>query len=145
VKKKNEFYGVWCPSITPMTSAGKIDLNGLRQHISRLTEARIDVVLLMGSIGEFASFTLDERLMLIREVRGMTPGTLVANVSSTCLNDVEWMADEAFRTGYDAVMVLPPYYYGQTSAQLLSYFRHLGQRLKVNGLPIIFRPGPAAI
>jgi 4-hydroxy-tetrahydrodipicolinate synthase len=32
------------------------------------------------------------------------------------------MADEAFRTGYDAVMVLPPYYYGQTSAQLLSYF-----------------------
>lgn len=129
MKKKNEFYGVWCPSITPMTPAGKIDLNGLGQHISRLTDARIDVVLLMGSIGEFASFTLDERLMLIREVRGMTPGTLVANVSSTCLNDVEWMADEAFRTGYDAVMVLPPYYYGQTSAQLLSYFRHLGQRL----------------
>ena len=71
MKKKNEFYGVWCPSITPMTSAGKIDLNGLRQHISRLTEASIDVVLLMGSIGEFASFTLDERLMLIREVRGV--------------------------------------------------------------------------
>jgi len=129
VKTENEFFGVWCPSITPMTPDGKVDLNGLRQHIARLTDARIDVVLLMGSIGEFASFTLDERLMLIREARGMTAGTLVANVSSTCMNDVERMANEAFHTGYQAVMVLPPYYYGQSPAQLLSYFRHLGQRL----------------
>lgn len=129
MKTENEFFGVWCPSITPMTPDGKVDLNGLRQHISRLTDARIDVVLLMGSIGEFASFTLDERLMLIREARGMTSGTLVANVSSTCMNDVEQMANEAFHTGYEAVMVLPPYYYGQSPAQLLSYFRHLGQRL----------------
>lgn len=129
MKTENEFFGVWCPSITPMTPDGKVDLNGLRQHISRLTDARIDVVLLMGSIGEFASFTLDERLMLIREARGMTSGPLVANVSSTCMNDVERMANEAFHTGYEAVMVLPPYYYGQSPAQLLSYFRHLGQRL----------------
>lgn len=129
MKTENEFFGVWCPSITPMTPDGKVDLNGLRQHIARLTDARIDVVLLMGSIGEFASFTPDERLMLIREARGMTAGTLVANVSSTCMNDVERMANEAFHTGYQAVMVLPPYYYGQSPAQLLSYFRHLGQRL----------------
>lgn len=129
MKTENEFFGVWCPSITPMTPDGKVDLNGLRQHIARLTDARIDVVLLMGSIGEFASLTLDERLMLIREARGMTASTLVANVSSTCMNDVERMANEAFHTGYQAVMVLPPYYYGQSPAQLLSYFRHLGQRL----------------
>lgn len=129
MKTENDFFGVWCPSITPMTPDGKVDLNGLRQHIARLTDARIDVVLLMGSIGEFASFTLDERLMLIREARGMTAGTLVANVSSTCMNDVERMANEAFHIGYEAVMVLPPYYYGQSPAQLLSYFRHLGQRL----------------
>lgn len=130
MKNKSAFYGVWCPSITPMTNAGKIDLNGLSQHIARLTEAKIDVVLLMGSIGEFASFTLDERLLLIREARAMTPLTMVANVSSTCLNDVLWMAEEAYRVGYEAVMVLPPYYYGQTPSQLLSYFRHLGQKLR---------------
>lgn len=48
---------------------------------------------------------------------------MVANVSSTCIHDVLQMAQEAYRTGYDAVMVLPPYYYGQTPKQLLSYFR----------------------
>ena len=126
---QSQFAGVWCPSITPMDNDGKIDLNGLSLHLKRLTEAKIDVILLMGSIGEFASFTLEERLVLIREARAMSSLKMVANVSSTCQNDVLLMAQEAYRAGYDAVMILPPYYYGQTAKQLLSYFRQLGQTL----------------
>ena len=126
---QSQFAGVWCPSITPMDNDGKIDLNGLSQHLKRLTEAKIDVILLMGSIGEFASFTLAERLQLIREARAMSSLKMVANVSSTCQNDVLLMAQEAYHAGYDAVMILPPYYYGQTATQLLSYFRQLGQQL----------------
>lgn len=123
------FSGVWCPSITPLDNDGKIDLVGLNQHIARLSAANIDVILMMGSIGEFASFTLEERLLLIREARAMSSTPMVANVSSTCVSDILWMADEAYRSGYDAVMVLPPYYYGQTTQQLLSYFRMLGNAL----------------
>lgn len=123
------FTGVWCPSITPMETDGKIDFNGLRQHLARLTDVRIDVILLMGSIGEFASFTLEERLSLIREARAMSSLPMVANVSSTCVSDILRMAQASFDAGYDAVMILPPYYYGQTSAQLLSYYRALGQQL----------------
>ena len=126
---QSQFAGVWWPSITPMDNDGKIDLNGLSQHLKRLTEAQLDVILLMGSIGEFASFTLDERLQLIHEARAMSSLKMVANVSSTCQNDVQLMAQEAYRAGYDAVMILPPYYYGQTATQLLSYFRQLGQQL----------------
>ena len=124
------FAGVWCPSITPMDSEEKPDFNGLEKHLARLTEARIDVILLMGSIGEFASFSLEERLALIRKARAMSPLKMVANVSSTSLSDVFCMAHEAFRTGYDAVMVLPPYYYGQTENQVLSYFRGIGEKLE---------------
>ncbi len=127
--RETSFSGVWCPSITPMDPEGKPDLNGLNRHFARLTAAKIDVILLMGSIGEFASFSLEERLLLIREARGMSPITMVANVSSTCFNDVLWMADEAYRIGYDAVMVLPPFYYAQTQHQLLSYFRALGKAI----------------
>lgn len=123
------FTGVWCPAITPMDSDGKIDLNGLRQHLARLTDAKLDVILLMGSIGEFASFTLEERLLLIREARAMSSLPMVVNVSSTCVSDILRMAQASFAAGYEAVMILPPYYYGQTSAQLLSYYRALGQQL----------------
>ncbi|EPK7285144.1 dihydrodipicolinate synthase family protein [Citrobacter farmeri] len=137
---QTQFAGVWCPSITPMDQDGNIDLNGLSQHLQRLTDAKIDVILLMGSIGEFASFTLDERLLLIREARAMSPLKMVANVSSTCIHDVLRMAQEAYRTGYDAVMVLPPYYYGQTPKQLLSYFRQLGQKLSGKWFAYNFPP-----
>ncbi len=58
------FSGVWCPSITPMDSEGRVDLNGLSKHIARLSAAKIDVILLMGSIGEFASL-LDGRAAII--------------------------------------------------------------------------------
>nr|WP_318384486.1 dihydrodipicolinate synthase family protein [uncultured Enterobacter sp.] len=123
------FTGVWCPSITPMEDDGKIDLNGLSQHMARLTDAKINVILLMGSIGEFASFTLGERLLLIREARAMSSLTMVANVSSNCFSDILTLAEESYRVGYDAVMILPPYYYDQTAKQLLSYYRALGQQL----------------
>ncbi len=52
--EQTQFSGVWCPSITPMDKDGNVDLNGLKKHLQRLTEANIDVILLMGSIGEFA-------------------------------------------------------------------------------------------
>lgn len=128
--RHSAFSGVWCPSITPMDSEGNIDYVGMSRHLARLTDARIDVILLMGSIGEFASFSLEERLALIRKAREMSPLTMVANVSSTCLSDVVTMAQAAHDAGYEAVMVLPPYYYGQTANQVLSYFRRIGQTLK---------------
>ncbi|MDJ4949481.1 dihydrodipicolinate synthase family protein [Salmonella enterica] len=94
---QSQFAGVWWPSITPMDNDGRLDLNGLSQHLKRLTEAKIDVILLMSSIGEFASFTFEERLHLIRKVRAMSSLKMVANVSSTSQNDILLMAKEAFK------------------------------------------------
>ncbi|HGM5490094.1 TPA: dihydrodipicolinate synthase family protein [Serratia fonticola] len=123
------FNGAWCPSITPFDSQGKIDLPALRQHMQRLTAAQTNVILLMGSIGEFTSLTQDERLMLIREARSMSPLPMVANVSTTCVADMLTLAQEAYACGYQAVMILPHYYFQQTRQQLLAYYRELGQRL----------------
>ena len=134
------FSGVWCPSITPMDGDGAIDFSGLEKHLQRLTQAGIDVILLMGSIGEFASLSLEERLTLIRRARTMSPLKMVANVSSTSFDDMQQMAGEAYRSGYDAVMVLPPYYYGQTPAQVLSYFRKVGGALEGKWFAYNFPP-----
>ncbi|MCU5773038.1 dihydrodipicolinate synthase family protein [Erwiniaceae bacterium BAC15a-03b] len=123
------FSGVWCPSVTPFDSQDKVDLNALHQHLTRLTAAGIDALLLMGSIGEFVSLSQQERLLLIREARAMSTLPMVANVSTTCIADMLQLAEQAAQSGYDAVMILPPYYFGQTRKQLLSYYRELDQRL----------------
>lgn len=123
------FAGVWCPSVTPLNSAGQLDLAALEQHLQRLEQAGTSVILLMGSIGEFPSLTLEERLTLIRAARKMTGRPMVANVSSTCVPDMLRLADAAYESGYDAVMVLPHYYFQQTPHQLLAYYRALGKQL----------------
>ena len=121
--------GIWCPSVTPFDQNNKLDIDALGRHFSRLSTSGIDTLLLMGSIGEFASLTQQERLQLIREARQLSPLTMVANVSSTCIPDMVQLAEAAWKNGYDAVMVLPPYYYGQTQKQLLSYFKALDKKL----------------
>ncbi|POT56903.1 dihydrodipicolinate synthase family protein [Citrobacter amalonaticus] len=129
-EKNGPFHGAWCPSITPFNEQGNIDLPALQQHFQRLEEAGTDVILLMGSIGEFTSLTLDERLQLIREARKMSPLPMVVNISTTCMTDMLRLAEEAWDCEYQAVMILPHYYFQQTPIQLLSYYRELGQRLR---------------
>ncbi len=58
----SEFAGVWCPSVTPFDEKGAVDIEALGRHFSRLNASGIDTLLLMGSIGEFASLTQQERL-----------------------------------------------------------------------------------
>ncbi|WP_312062973.1 dihydrodipicolinate synthase family protein [Pantoea septica] len=123
------FSGVWCPSVTPFTPQGEPDIDALGRHFARLNASGIDTLLLMGSIGEFASLTQQERLLLIREARQLSPLSMVANISSTCVPDMLALAEAAWQNDFDAVMVLPPYYYGQTPRQLLSYFRALDKQI----------------
>lgn len=124
------FHGAWCPSITPFDEQGNIDFPALQQHFQRLEEAGTHVILLMGSIGEFASLTLDERLQLIRQARKMSTLPMVVNISTTCVTDMLCLAEEARGCGYQAVMILPHYYFQQTPAQLLAYYREIGRRMQ---------------
>lgn len=129
-EKDAQFHGAWCPSITPFDKQGDIDFPALQQHFNRLEAAGTHVILLMGSIGEFTSLTLDERFRLIREARKMSPLPMVVNISTTCVSDMLRLEQEARDCGYQAVMILPHYYFQQTPAQLLAYYRELGRRLR---------------
>ncbi len=106
------FSGVWCPSVTPFTSQGQPDIDALGRYFARLNASGINTLLLMRSIGEFASLTQQERLLLIRKARQLSSLTMVANISSTCVADMVELAEADWHNDFDAVMVLPLYYYG---------------------------------
>ncbi len=97
--------------------------------MARLSDSGINGILLSGTIGEFATMSVRERAMLILEARKMSDLPLIAHISSTVEEDMLYLADAAYDSGYDAVMVLPQYYYAQTSRQLLNYFRSLDRKL----------------
>ncbi|UOV19057.1 dihydrodipicolinate synthase family protein [Pantoea agglomerans] len=129
MSEKSPFAGVWCPSVTPFNAQGAVDIDALGRHFSRLNDSGIDTLLVMGSIGEFASLTQQERLQLIQEARPLSSLKMVANVSATCIPDMLELAEAAWTNDFDAVMVLPPYYYGQTQNQLMHYFEALDAQL----------------
>jgi 4-hydroxy-tetrahydrodipicolinate synthase len=129
MEAKPAFSGVWCPSVTPFTADNQLDLEALGQHFARLDASGIDTLLLMGSIGEFVSLSHEERKLLIGAARSMSRLSMVVNISSSARADMLDLAHHAWESGYDAVMVLPPWYYGQTRNQLLSYYRQLDRDL----------------
>ncbi|MCX2191906.1 MULTISPECIES: dihydrodipicolinate synthase family protein [Pantoea] len=129
MSEKSPFAGVWCPSVTPFNAQGAVDIDALGRHFSRLNDSGINTLLVMGSIGEFASLTQQERLQLIQEARPLSSLKMVANVSATSIPDMLELAEAAWKNDFDAVMVLPPYYYGQTQNQLMHYFEALDAQL----------------
>lgn len=130
MSEPKRYTGVWCPSVTPFDKDGKLDLAALETHFARLSDAGIDGILLMGSIGEFTALSMDERLSLLHAARDMSRLPLIANVSATCLDDMARLSDTAYSEGYDAVMVLPHYYFAQTPRQLEACFDMLDARFE---------------
>lgn len=129
MKKRNEtkpkFVGAVCPAITPFNTKGKIDFAAMEKHYQMLTDAKINGILVMGTIGEFVTMSIDERLAIIDQAKQFTDLPLIVNVSTTVVDDMVKLADAAFDKGYQAVMALPHYYYAQTKNQLYEYYKYL--------------------
>ncbi len=127
----NKFKGAWCPSVTPFTKDDQIDFLGLEQHFKRLTDSGINGILLMGSIGEFATLGIEERITLIERARGYTSLPLIAHTSATYIPDIIRLSKKAEECRYDAVMILPHYYYGQTKAQIIEYYQDIDRQINI--------------
>lgn len=128
---KNIFVGAWCPAVTPFTKDNGIDFEGLAKHYDRLTQSGINGILLMGSIGEFATLSIDERLTLIEKARPLTTLPMIAHVSATYVPDIVKMSKKAKECQYEAVMILPHYYYGQTAKQLVDYYVDIDKQINM--------------
>lgn len=128
---QNIFKGAWCPSVTPFLEDKSIDYAGLEKHFARLTTSGINGILLMGSIGEFATLNVNERLDLIGKARSLTTLPMIAHVSATHVPDIISLSNKAKECNYDAVMILPHYYYGQTSKQIIEYYLDIDRNIDI--------------
>lgn len=128
MKKSLKFSGTICPAITPLNNKNKIDFAAMEKHYQMLTDAKINGILVMGTIGEFATLSINERLAIIKHAHQFTHLPLIVNVSTTVVDDMIRLADAAYDAGYPAVMALPHYYLAQTANQLYEYYKYLNAR-----------------
>jgi len=102
------------PAITtPFSADGSVDHEFLASHARLLVENGASGVVPLGSLGEGATLTYDEKLAVLRTCVGAVGGgaSIVAGVSSLSTGEAVRLALDAASLGCHGLMVLPPYAY----------------------------------
>jgi 4-hydroxy-tetrahydrodipicolinate synthase len=105
--------GVMPAITTGFTEDLGIDHYFMARHSQWLLENGCSGIVALGSLGEGATLSLEEKLQVLRTcvdaVQGRSP--VVASVSALATSEAVAVAKAAAELGCDALMVLPPYVY----------------------------------
>src|SRR5688572_29579947 len=107
--------GVHAAAVTPLTHDGTPDLDGLVDLLRHLAGRGCHGALILGTTGEGPSFATHERLEICRaalHVRETHPTFhLLAGTGTPSLEETVFLTRSAFDLGFDAAVVLPPYFF----------------------------------
>ncbi len=114
------------PPITTPFEHGEVALDKLAQNIDRWNRTGLSGYVVMGSNGESAFLTREEKLRLIEATKkNMNPGKLlIAGTGSDSVRDTISLSNDAAERGADYVLVLTPSFYKEQmrSAAFVRYF-----------------------
>ena len=133
--KKTVFKGMATAMITPMTSTG-VDYDTLAKLIDFQLEEGINALVAVGTTGESATLTPEERKEVIRFTIKRVDGR-VPVIAGTGTNNTEHVLDftkSACGYGADAVLVVTPYYNKATQGGL---FKHYSMIADASEVPVI--------
>jgi 4-hydroxy-tetrahydrodipicolinate synthase len=102
------------PAITtPFREDLTVDHDCLRDHVDWLLEHGSNGILPLGSLGEAATLTFDEKVKILESCKAVVGDRvpLVAGISALGTHEAVELARAAQRVGCDGLMVLPPYVY----------------------------------
>jgi len=119
------------PAVTPLKNDGAIDEASCIRLYEHLIAGGVDGILILGSIGEFFAFTMDEKKALIRIACETVQKRveLIVGVTSMIFEEMTELSAYAFSQGADSVMIIPPYYFHFDDAQVEAYYDALAQAI----------------
>lgn len=111
--RKADWAGVLPAITTPFRKDGALDEESLARHVAWLLDAKCRGIVALGSLGEGATLTFDEKSRVLRVCRAAMGkrAPLVAAISGLSTAECVALAKAAAEAGCDGLMVLPPYVY----------------------------------
>jgi 4-hydroxy-tetrahydrodipicolinate synthase len=110
---QRDWVGVFPAITTPFHRDLTVDHNFLTAHVTWLLDAGCTGIVALGSLGEAATLSFQEKVEIVRTsvraIGGRVP--LVAGIAGLGTAECVALAREAERAGCDGLMVLPPYVY----------------------------------
>ena len=129
-------HGIIPPVCTPLTKDLNIDLKHLEKLIVHLIEGGVHGLFLLGTTGEGAALTIEQKKQVIKHSVQFAKNRLpvLVNVTDTVPKVSIAISQFAKEAGADAIVLAPPYYFPSTEQDLLDYFEYLIPQL---ALPLV--------
>lgn len=125
----------WVATVTPCNQAGDIDTGALRAIMQFHKEAGADGVVVLGTSGEFPSYSVAERKQVAEVVLQNKAGmNIIVNPGTSNIGETVDLARHAESIGADGLLVIPPFYFNDPGVDgLTRYYSMLFDQV---GLPI---------
>lgn len=132
--------------VTPMTSAGDIDYDGVQSLATFLADNGHDGLVVNGTTGESATTTDEENFNTVSAVVEAVGDRVrvVAGVGTNDTNHSCYAAEEMAKRGAHGALIVTPYYNKPTQAGIIEHVRHVAEAA---GLPAMLYdiPGRTAM
>ena len=125
------FTGLSAFPITPITASG-VDEKGFSHILSRLTEARVDSMGILGSTGSYAYLTREQRRRiapLAKQHAGEIPVTVCVGAVST--DTILHLSDDAQAAGADALLLPAVSYQSLRDEEVFALFETVTRHVSV--------------
>lgn len=123
------------PMITPFHENGDLNLDYAQEIADHLIRNGLcDSLVVTGTTGEFNTLSFDERVSLMNAVVLVNEGRvpLVAGTGAASTREAIALSQKAEEMGYDAIMVVAPYYCRPTQEGIRSHFTEIAQSVSLS-------------
>ena len=111
--EQRDWAGVYSAITTPFAADLTVDHAFLREHARWLVDRGCTGIVALGSLGESATLTFDEKVAILETCRESVGGraSVVAGIAGLSTAECVALARRSAAVGCDGLMVLPPYVY----------------------------------
>lgn len=137
--------GVIAAIMTPITANAEPDQSKLIELAHTLLDNGCDGLNLLGTTGEATSFTVDQRIGVMRAVGQQLPlARVLVGTGAAAVGDAVRLSKEAGDLGFSGVLLLPPFYYkGVSDSGVIDYVGAVVAATQDSKIPIYLYNFPA--
>jgi len=138
---ETELRGVFPYLISPVTDTGEINADILARLVDHLVDSGVHGLVPLGSTGEFAYLTWEQRYKVIEVVIEATAGRVpvVAGVAATSTREAVRQAREFEALGVDGILAIMETYFPVDEKGVEGYFTAVAQAVS---LPVVLYTNP---